>query len=102
MTKGFQPLTDGPEGLRVLNILNASQASLNAGGQKMDLKTTTGAFSAPTSPPKYFVHPTAVIDDEVSIGDGTKIWHFSHILSGSKVGAKCNLGQNVMVVPDRW
>jgi UDP-2-acetamido-3-amino-2,3-dideoxy-glucuronate N-acetyltransferase len=100
ITSNSQPITDGHEGLRVLNILNASQASLNAGGQKMDLKSTAGTFTAPSSPPKYFVHPTAVIDDEVSIGDGTKIWHFSHILSGSKVGAKCNLGQNVMVGPD--
>jgi NDP-sugar pyrophosphorylase family protein len=46
------------------------------------------------------VHPTAVIDDNVTVGQGSKIWHFSHILSGSNVGEKCNLGQNVMVGPD--
>jgi UDP-2-acetamido-3-amino-2,3-dideoxy-glucuronate N-acetyltransferase len=100
MTNGVQPITDGHEGLQVLNILNASQASLNAGGQKMDLKTGAGASASDYVKPKYFVHPTAVIDDEVSIGNGSKIWHFAHLLSGSKIGDKCNLGQNVMVGPD--
>ena len=99
MAEGAPPITDGLEGLRVLNILNASQASLNAGGQKMDLKTAAGEPAPHYDKPKYFVHPTAVIDDNVTIGDGTKIWHFAHILSGSKVGTKCNLGQNVMVGP---
>jgi UDP-2-acetamido-3-amino-2,3-dideoxy-glucuronate N-acetyltransferase len=100
MAKGTQPTTDGLEGLRVLNILNASQASLNRGGQKMDLKTTAGEPTPHYDKPKYFVHPTAVIDDHVTIGDGTKIWHFTHILSGSKLGTKCTLGQNVMVGPN--
>jgi UDP-2-acetamido-3-amino-2,3-dideoxy-glucuronate N-acetyltransferase len=100
MTNGFQPLTDGPEGLRVLNILNASQASLNTGGQKIDLKTGAGLSTPNYEKPKYFVHPTAVIDENVTIGDGTKIWHFTHVLSGSKVGNDCNLGQNVMVGPE--
>jgi len=45
----------------------------------------------------YFVHPTAVVDEPVEIGEGTKIWHFSHIMSGAKIGAKCSLGQNVYV-----
>lgn len=45
----------------------------------------------------YFVHPTAVIDEPVEIGEGTKIWHFSHIMKGAKIGAKCSLGQNVFV-----
>ncbi len=47
----------------------------------------------------YFAHETAVIDDNCSIGDGTKIWHFSHIMSNSTIGYKCNLGQNVVVSP---
>lgn len=45
----------------------------------------------------YFAHETAVIDDDVKIGQGTKIWHFSHIMSGSVLGDDCNLGQNVVV-----
>ncbi|MCX7943239.1 MAG: N-acetyltransferase [Deltaproteobacteria bacterium] len=48
----------------------------------------------------YFVHPTAIVDDGVKIGKGTKIWHFSHILSGSEIGERCTLGQNVVVGPD--
>jgi len=47
----------------------------------------------------YFAHPTAVIDDGCSIGEGTKIWHFSHLMSGCKLGQNCNLGQNVVVSP---
>ena len=43
------------------------------------------------------VHPTAVVDDRVDIGEGTKIWHFSHIMSGAKIGRNCNIGQNVFV-----
>jgi UDP-2-acetamido-3-amino-2,3-dideoxy-glucuronate N-acetyltransferase len=47
-----------------------------------------------------FIHPTAVIDDKVTIGDGTKIWHFCHVLSRSGIGENCVLGQNVTVGPD--
>jgi UDP-2-acetamido-3-amino-2,3-dideoxy-glucuronate N-acetyltransferase len=100
MTNGSQPLTDGPEGLRVLNILNASQASLNTGGQKIEFKTGAELSISNYEKPKFFVHPTAVIDENVTIGHGTKIWHFVHILSGSKVGENCNFGQNVMVGPE--
>ena len=51
-----------------------------------------------TSPP--FVHETAVVADGVEIGDGSKIWHFCHVLSGSRIGGNCVLGQNVMVGPN--
>jgi len=47
----------------------------------------------------YFAHETAVIDSDCSIGEGTKIWHFSHIMSKSIIGKNCNLGQNVVVSP---
>ncbi|MCB0723932.1 MAG: N-acetyltransferase [Ignavibacteriae bacterium] len=46
---------------------------------------------------KYYVNEYAVVDDNVEIGEGTKIWHFSHIQSGSKIGRSCSLGQNVNV-----
>jgi UDP-2-acetamido-3-amino-2,3-dideoxy-glucuronate N-acetyltransferase len=49
---------------------------------------------------KYSAHPTAVIDEGCEIGEGTKIWHFSHIMSNCKIGKNCNLGQNVVVSPD--
>lgn len=45
----------------------------------------------------YFSHPTAVIDPDCQIGDGTKIWHFSHLMSHCQIGRNCNLGQNVFV-----
>ncbi len=48
----------------------------------------------------YFAHETAVIDPGVVIGSGTKIWHFTHIMTGCKIGMNCNLGQNVVVSPD--
>jgi UDP-2-acetamido-3-amino-2,3-dideoxy-glucuronate N-acetyltransferase len=47
----------------------------------------------------YFSHETAVIDEGCKIGPGTKIWHFSHIMSGCEIGEKCNIGQNVVVSP---
>jgi len=45
----------------------------------------------------FFIHKSAVIDEDVSIGKGTKIWHFSHIQTGTKIGRKCSFGQNVNV-----
>ena len=48
----------------------------------------------------YFAHQTAVIDDGCSIGEGTKIWHFSHIMPNSVIGEKCNIGQNVVISPE--
>ncbi len=48
----------------------------------------------------YFVHSTAIIDDGCQIEAGTKIWHFSHIMSGALIGKNCNIGQNVVVSPE--
>jgi UDP-2-acetamido-3-amino-2,3-dideoxy-glucuronate N-acetyltransferase len=47
----------------------------------------------------FFAHETAVIDENCQIGKGVKIWHFSHIMSGSIIGDNCNIGQNVVVSP---
>jgi UDP-2-acetamido-3-amino-2,3-dideoxy-glucuronate N-acetyltransferase len=47
----------------------------------------------------YFAHPTAVIDEGVTIGKGTKIWHFCHIMPDSVIGENCNIGQNVVISP---
>jgi UDP-2-acetamido-3-amino-2,3-dideoxy-glucuronate N-acetyltransferase len=49
---------------------------------------------------EYFAHETATIDEGCKIGKGTKIWHYSHIMSGCILGEKCNIGQNVVVSPD--
>jgi UDP-2-acetamido-3-amino-2,3-dideoxy-glucuronate N-acetyltransferase len=49
---------------------------------------------------KYFIHESSYIDDDVTIGNGARIWHFCHILSGSRIGDECNIGQNVVIGPD--
>ena len=48
----------------------------------------------------YFAHETAVIDTDCTIGSGTKIWHFCHVMPNSSIGDRCNLGQNVVVSPN--
>jgi UDP-2-acetamido-3-amino-2,3-dideoxy-glucuronate N-acetyltransferase len=52
-----------------------------------------------SSTDSIFVHESSYIDDDVQIGEGTKIWHFSHIMSGSRIGRRCNIGQNVVISP---
>ena len=47
----------------------------------------------------YYAHPTAIVDPSSQVGEGSKIWHFSHVMANSIVGRKCNLGQNVVVSP---
>jgi UDP-2-acetamido-3-amino-2,3-dideoxy-glucuronate N-acetyltransferase len=47
----------------------------------------------------FFVHPSAIIDDGCKIGNGTKVWHFSHIMTGCEIGENCTIGQNVFVSP---
>jgi UDP-2-acetamido-3-amino-2,3-dideoxy-glucuronate N-acetyltransferase len=51
------------------------------------------------SPTDYFVHPSSYVDDPSTVGAGTKIWHFSHILPNCEVGAGCSIGQNVVIGP---
>lgn len=46
---------------------------------------------------KYFIHPSSIVDEPVEIGEGTKIWHFTHIMSGAKIGKNCTIGQNVFI-----
>ena len=48
----------------------------------------------------YFVHESSYVDEGCEIGEGTKIWHFSHIMKGCRIGEKCNIGQNVVISPD--
>jgi predicted dehydrogenase/serine acetyltransferase len=95
VTDNQTPKTDGREGLRVLQILQASERSLHNHGKGVELNQ-----SYETKKPRYFVHESAYVDDGVEIGAGTKIWHFSHILSGSRIGERCNIGQNVVIGPE--
>ena len=48
----------------------------------------------------YFAHTSSYVDEGCEIGEGTKIWHFSHIMKGCKIGKHCNIGQNVVISPD--
>ena len=57
-------------------------------------------MSQELSSKSYFVHESSYVDDGVEIGEDTKIWHFSHVLSGSRIGRNCNIGQNVVIGPD--
>jgi UDP-2-acetamido-3-amino-2,3-dideoxy-glucuronate N-acetyltransferase len=100
VNSGSQPITDGYEGLRVLRVLNASQRSLDLKGDKIDLRKIKTESEEAASQRDNFIHPTAVVDDRSVIGSGTKIWHFSHVLSGSEIGKQCNIGQNVVIGPD--
>jgi UDP-2-acetamido-3-amino-2,3-dideoxy-glucuronate N-acetyltransferase len=52
-----------------------------------------------TAASEYFVHQSSYVDDGCEIGAGTKIWHFSHVMAGSKIGRGCNIGQNVVISP---
>jgi len=87
---GATPRTDGREGVRVLSVLDAAEASLARG--------STGTADARF--PGVMVHETAIVDEPVEIGAGTRIWHFSHVLAGSRIGRECSIGQNVMIGPD--
>ena len=53
-----------------------------------------------TTATPYFVHESSYVDDGCRIGAGTKIWHFSHIMTGAVIGERCNIGQNVVISPD--
>ncbi len=83
-----QPLTDGNEGLSVLKVLEQAENAML--GNSINSAGTVN----------YSVHESSYIDNNVSIGKDTKVWHFSHLLSGTRIGSNCVIGQNVTVGPD--
>ena len=85
-----RPRTDGPEGLRVLQVLDMAQRSLEGGGEAVVPQVAAPARA-------FFAHPTAIVDSAAEIGAGTKIWHFCHIMGKAKIGERCIFGQNVNV-----
>jgi UDP-2-acetamido-3-amino-2,3-dideoxy-glucuronate N-acetyltransferase len=92
--KRLRSLTDGSEGYNVLVVLDRAQKALERGW---------GGDTGTQEKKKeieYFVHPSAYIDDPCEIGRGTKIWHFSHVMKGAKIGQRCNFGQNVNIASD--
>ena len=84
------PRTDAAGALQVLEVLNACERSLRNGGSPVELNGVE---------PVYSTHSSAVIDQGCEIGQGTKIWHFSHVMGGAKIGNGCNIGQNVVISP---
>jgi UDP-2-acetamido-3-amino-2,3-dideoxy-glucuronate N-acetyltransferase len=99
------PRTDGAEGLRVLEVLEAAQCSMEKDGESIvpglslskERTSERSTTSLAAKAQDYFVHPTAIVDDGASIGRGTKIWHFSHIQKAGRIGEECTIGQNVNV-----
>ena len=87
------PLTDGAEGLRVLRILDACEQAMARSGDRVG-QTTIDQGQKP-----YYVHTTACIDEPSVIGDGTKIWHYSHVMKDARIGKNCSFGQNCCVSP---
>lgn len=98
------PVTDGAEGLRVLRVLDACQRALETEHRPRPLlriaHRETGRKQGQSQRRSYLSHPSAVIDEPCQIGPGTKIWHFSHIMKGARIGENCSLGQNCNVAED--
>ena len=86
---GEKPLTDGQSALNVLKVLGACQKSLKEGRK----------ISLTKSLKKYFAAPTAIIEEGSEIGEGTKIWHYSHVMKGAKIGENCKIGKYVSIEP---
>ncbi|MEW6203166.1 MAG: Gfo/Idh/MocA family oxidoreductase [bacterium] len=87
--KRTTPRTDGNNGLRVLRILHSFQRSLEERGRVISLgKNDNG---------NVFIHESSFVDPGCEIGEGTKVWHFSHLMRGAKLGKNCNIGQNVFI-----
>lgn len=94
------PLSDGAEGLRVLRVLDDCQKSLESrrsSDQVEEIPNGLASDKEAVATRDYFAHESAYIDEPCSIGKGTKIWHFSHVMKGAAIGDSCSIGQNVVV-----
>jgi UDP-2-acetamido-3-amino-2,3-dideoxy-glucuronate N-acetyltransferase len=87
-----RPRTDGQNGVQVLEVLEACQDSLDRGGVSVGLETKAGRQLK-----SVFIHPTSIVSSNSSIGEGTKVWHYSHIMEGVRMGRDCVVGQTVFV-----
>jgi len=101
-----RPRTDGHEALRVLTVLQQCEDALNVPrpGEALRLQPKNGGAHKTgveaKSDPGYFAHESAFVDAGVAIGQGTTIWHVSHVMKGSKIGKDCRIGQNVVIGPN--
>jgi len=82
-----KPRTDGISGLRVLKVLDACQRLLQGQGENIPVANRNS----------FFAHSTSIVDEPSNIGEGTKIWHFCHIMPHTNIGKNCTIGQNVFV-----
>jgi UDP-2-acetamido-3-amino-2,3-dideoxy-glucuronate N-acetyltransferase len=82
-----EPRTNGVSGLKVLKVLDACQRSLQTEGENIIMNVGN----------RYFVHPTSIVEEPSTIREGTKIWHFSHIMPHTSIGKNCTIGQNVFI-----
>jgi predicted dehydrogenase/acetyltransferase-like isoleucine patch superfamily enzyme len=108
VASGATPRSDGWEGLRVLRVL--AQAAESMSGELSAPPVGLAPISSPPPgavagrraavPSGVQVHESAYVDEGADIGVGTRIWHFSHVLSGSRVGRDCTIGQNVVIGPN--
>lgn len=85
---GPSDIADGASAVEVLEILEEATASLLT-GMEVRPRRTGGR--------DYFVHPSSYVDEDVTIGKGTKVWHFSHVQPGARIGENCSIGQNVNI-----
>ncbi len=83
-----KPRVDGRKGLEVLRVLSYCQRSLEGKGKVISLNKRTNSI---------FIHETSIVEEGCKIGDGTKIWHFSHIMPDVTIGKNCVIGQNVFI-----
>jgi UDP-2-acetamido-3-amino-2,3-dideoxy-glucuronate N-acetyltransferase len=88
---GERPRTDVAEGLAVLRVLAAAEREMRTTGR--------AELAAPADRAGVFVHESAYVDPGCEIGEGTRIWHFSHVLQEVRIGRNCVIGQNVMIGP---
>ena len=89
-----KPRTDGHEALAVLRVLRLCEDGLATAGRR---SPNDAALSSRASSQGFFVHPTATVDKEAEIGEGTRVWHYTHIMAGARIGKDSILGQNVFV-----
>ncbi len=98
IVSGKAARTDGAEGLRVLRTLERASTAMAAPASAPGHKVS-GVHPGARLASGVVVHASAYVDDKASIGAGSKVWHFSHILGDVSIGEKCNIGQNVVIGP---